>query len=149
MLRGNHECREMTTTHNFKKEVLYKYDQEVYQRILEVFDYLPLGAVVGNKFFTVHGGISPSLQLVKDINNIDRFREIPKKGLFCDLLWSDPIKKESGKIKNSFAHNSDRKCSYFYGKESTSKFLKKNNLLCLIRAHEVKFQGYEFHNWGK
>lgn len=28
---------------------------------------------------------------------IDRFEEIPKLGLFCDLVWADPIEHPKGK----------------------------------------------------
>lgn len=43
-----------------------------------MFDCMSLAAVVNNKFFVVHGGISPELTDIKSINSIDRFREIPK-----------------------------------------------------------------------
>jgi serine/threonine-protein phosphatase 2B catalytic subunit len=26
-----------------------------------------------------------------DLKKIDRFHEPPRNGLFCDLLWSDPV----------------------------------------------------------
>ena len=31
---------------------------------------------------------------VDDIRALDRFREPPLTGLFCDLLWSDPFNEE-------------------------------------------------------
>lgn len=37
---------------------------------MTAFDALPLAAVVNNQFFCVHGGISPELKLVSDINNV-------------------------------------------------------------------------------
>lgn len=68
LLRGNHECREMTSIFNFKKECIYKYDQEVYKEIMTMFDCLSLAAIVNNKFFVVHGGISPELKEISNIN---------------------------------------------------------------------------------
>ena len=138
MLRGNHECREMTSIHNFKQEILKKFDSEIYDRIIEVFDHLPLAAVIGGKFLAVHGGLSPGGKTIGDFNLIDRFREIPKTGVFCDMLWSDPVTEADGSIKNGFKINTARKCAYFYGKEATKKFLQKNKLISIIRAHEVK-----------
>ena len=36
-------------------------DIEAYNVFIDVFDYLPLAAVVSNKFFCMHGGLSPSI----------------------------------------------------------------------------------------
>ena len=59
---------------------------------MDFFDCLPLAATVNDLFLCVHAGISPKLSEVGDINTkIKRFQEPPIVGLFCDLLWSDPI----------------------------------------------------------
>jgi serine/threonine-protein phosphatase 2B catalytic subunit len=42
MLRGNHECRNMTDHFTFKEEVYKKFDAEVYELIMDAFDALPL-----------------------------------------------------------------------------------------------------------
>jgi serine/threonine-protein phosphatase 2B catalytic subunit len=42
MLRGNHECRSMTTHFNFRTECIMKYDLEVYDLFMDAFDTLPL-----------------------------------------------------------------------------------------------------------
>ena len=64
MLRGNHECRQLTSFFNFKNECEVKYDDEVYDRIMESFDSLPLACIINEKFVAVHGGISPSVESV-------------------------------------------------------------------------------------
>lgn len=147
MLRGNHESREMAQVFNFKQEVLYKFDQEVYSLITEWFDCLPLAAVVNKKFFAVHGGLSPDLEEVSQIDKLSRFTEIPKKGVCCDLVWSDPIAPEKSKQVKDFDFNNERKCSWVYGPHAIKNFLKKNGLLSIIRAHEVQFEGYKMHNY--
>jgi serine/threonine-protein phosphatase 2B catalytic subunit len=43
---------------------LYKYDQEIYAKIMDSFDFLPLGALINNRFLAIHGGISPAFQTV-------------------------------------------------------------------------------------
>lgn len=49
-------------------EGLNKYDQEVYEHFMDVCDSLPLASVINNKFFAVHGGISPEqLEMVKRV----------------------------------------------------------------------------------
>jgi serine/threonine-protein phosphatase 2B catalytic subunit len=66
MIRGNHECRQLTSYFNFKNECEIKYDLEIYDRAMDAFDCLPLACVINEKFASVHGGISPKLHKVKE-----------------------------------------------------------------------------------
>lgn len=43
---------------------MFKYDQEVYDEIMNMFDCLPLACFINGKFLCVHGGISPDLESV-------------------------------------------------------------------------------------
>lgn len=49
-LRGNHECRNMTQHFTFREEAISKFDEEVYNLVMEVFDAMPLAAVVNKKY---------------------------------------------------------------------------------------------------
>jgi len=40
---------------------------------MEMFDALPISCVVDDKYLAMHGGISPELNLIEDINKINRF----------------------------------------------------------------------------
>jgi len=148
MLRGNHECRQMTTFFNFRSECLYKYDQEIYDLFMDSFDNLPLSCIINGKFIALHGGISPELKTIEDIKRIDRFKETPKQGIFCDLLWADPVENEHGICESTFRSNDVRGCSYFYGCDAVNKFLDNNNLLSVIRAHEAQLDGFKMHTWS-
>lgn len=148
MLRGNHESRQLTSFFNFRTEVLEKFDLEVYERIMESFDFLPISCIVNNKFLCVHGGISPSIRFLKDIQSIDRKMEVPNKGGFCDLLWSDPLDTEVGTSVEKFRHNTVRECSFFYSVAAANEFLRENKLLCIVRAHEAQIDGYKMHKWN-
>lgn len=146
MLRGNHESRVMTSNFSFRKEVINKYGLDIYDLIMETFDTLPLACVLNNEYFVVHGGISPWIQTLDDIELVNRFCETPKDGLTCDLLWADPW-KDNKKVKN-FEENSIRGCSYVFGGKAVKKFLFQNKFKAIIRAHEVQMQGYKFHEFN-
>ena len=121
ILRGNHESAQLTAFFNFKEECTNKYDLETYLLFTESFNTLPIACVLNSKFLVVHGGISPELNLVfknkqvGDINNFNRFMDTPKSGLFCDLLWSDPVDNETGYQEKDFVYNETRGCSYYFG----------------------------------
>ena len=89
MLRGNHESKNMNRMYGFEGEVKHKYDEIVMGLFTEVFNTLPLSAVIQNKVFVVHGGISTDESvMLSDIAAIPRGRDIPESGLMSDLLWA-------------------------------------------------------------
>tara|TARA_B100000780_G_C21032465_1_gene414010 strand:- start:167 stop:322 length:156 start_codon:yes stop_codon:yes gene_type:complete len=49
---------------------------------------LPVVAVVDNKILCMHGGLSPELTSLEQINEVQRPTDIPDTGMLCDLLWS-------------------------------------------------------------
>jgi serine/threonine-protein phosphatase 2B catalytic subunit len=149
MLRGNHECRQMTTNFNFKKECEVKYDAEIYNLFMETFDCLPLSCSINEKFISLHGGLSPDLKKIEDISIISRFKEPPKNGLMCDILWSDPIEKDEDAKNVLYMPNSARNCSYIFGAKATKTFLEKNKFLSIVRAHETQLEGFKMHKWNK
>ena len=58
LLRGNHESRQITAAYGFKEEISRKYgNSSIWQTFMEVFDLLPLAAIVSNKIFCVHAGL--------------------------------------------------------------------------------------------
>merc|ERR1719399_2485135 len=149
MLRGNHECRQMTAFFNFRDECEYKYNAAVYDAIMDCFDSLPLAATINGKFLAVHGGISPDMKKLKDLNSVDRFHEPPREGIQCDLIWSDPMEDKEGqppkKGGDHWIPNEVRGCSYFFTFDAAVNFLQKNSLLSVIRAHEAQVEGYKMH----
>jgi diadenosine tetraphosphatase ApaH/serine/threonine PP2A family protein phosphatase len=77
--------------YGFYEECLRKYGSaKVWQVLTDLFDYLPLAAVIENQLFCPHAGLSPSMDTLDQINQIHRFEEVPHEGPMCDLLWSDP-----------------------------------------------------------
>ena len=114
LLRGNHECRQMTSYHNFREECLQKYDQEIYDLIMDSFDRLPIACIINGQFISLHGGISPDMDSCLEINKIDRFKEPPQLGVLCDILWSDPVDNDSGLQRSVWETNDSRGCSFYF-----------------------------------
>ena len=91
LIRGNHESRQTTRAYGFFQECVAKYKSiNVWEWITNAFDYLPLAAVIENRIFCVHGGLSPKIKTLDDINQLNRIQEIPIDGAMSDLMWSDP-----------------------------------------------------------
>jgi serine/threonine-protein phosphatase 2B catalytic subunit len=146
MLRGNHECRHLTKHFTFKLECTFKYGEAIYDACMTSFDSLPIAAVVNKQFFCVHGGISPSLKTPDDVNSFDRFREPPKSGLICDLLWTDPTEDYGTEDHDDeFVHNGARGCSYRYSYQAVCNFISRNHLLSVIRGHEAQDAGFRLY----
>ena len=57
---------------------------------MDLFDHLPLAAIVEGKILCIHGGLSPDIKTIDQIRTIDRKQEIPHQGAYSDLMWSDP-----------------------------------------------------------
>ncbi len=55
-----------------------------------VFNYLPIAAVIESKILCMHGGLSPDLKNYRVLRNLLRPTDVPDSGVLCDLLWSDP-----------------------------------------------------------
>ena len=140
LLRGNHETRLTSRNYGFYDEIHNKYGNEnAWNMFQEVFDYLPISAVIDDKIFCVHGGLSPDIRTIDEIRLIDRVVEAPSEGPFADLLWSDPYNlDDEGWAKNS------RGAGWLFGARVVADFNHLNGLELIARAHQLVQEGYEF-----
>ena len=138
LIRGNHETPEMTEVFGFAEECLRKLNGTIWQTFCDVFEYMPLGAVISGQYFCVHGGISPELETLQQIREIKRPLAIPISGMITDLLWSDPCAEvvEYGQ--------STRGSTVLWGIEPAKRFLSKNRLKYIVRGHQVAMEGYDY-----
>jgi len=138
LLRGNHECASINRIYGFYDECKRRYNLKMWKKFQEVFNVLPFAAVVDEKIFCIHAGLSPDLNTPEQIKRIMRPTDVPDAGLLCDLLWSDPEADISGWAEN------DRGVSYTFGADVVGKFLQKHDFDLVVRAHQVVEDGYEF-----
>ncbi|AEO66113.1 uncharacterized protein THITE_2113956 [Thermothielavioides terrestris NRRL 8126] len=138
LLRGNHECANVTRVYGFYDECKRRCNVKTWKTFIDTFNTLPIAAIVAGKIFCVHGGLSPALSHMDDIRNIARPTDVPDYGLLNDLLWSDPADMEQDWEAN------ERGVSYCFGKKVITDFLAANDFDLVCRAHMVVEDGYEF-----
>jgi serine/threonine-protein phosphatase PP1 catalytic subunit len=139
LLRGNHECTYVSRVYGFFDECSRAFPQmNAWKLFSDVFNYLPIAAIIGAKIFCVHGGISPDLKTLDDIRNIQRPIEVPEEGLLCDLLWSDPDPTVQNWTDN------ERGTSYCFGSPQVEAFLNTFDFDLICRAHQAVDDGYDF-----
>jgi serine/threonine-protein phosphatase 2A catalytic subunit len=138
ILRGNHESRQITQVYGFYDECLRKYGSaNVWKYFTDLFDYLPLTALIDHSTFCLHGGLSPSIDTLDQVRSLDRFQEVPHEGPMCDLLWSDPDDRSGWGI-------SPRGAGYTFGQDISETFNHTNGTSLVARAHQLVMEGY---NW--
>ncbi|KAH7104788.1 phosphoprotein phosphatase PPZ [Auriculariales sp. MPI-PUGE-AT-0066] len=140
LLRGNHECANVTRVYGFYDECKRRCNIKTWKSFIDVFNCLPIAAIVAGKIFCVHGGLSPALQSMDDIRAITRPTDVPDYGLLNDLLWSDPSDSAVDWEDN------ERGVSYCFGKMIINDFLARYDMDLICRAHMVVEDGYEFWN---
>ena len=84
----------------------------------DLFNLLPVAALIDDKILCMHGGLSPDLNNVSQLRGLSRPTDIPDNGLLCDLLWSDPDKEQ-----NEWGEN-DRGVSYTFGEKVVYDFIR-------------------------
>lgn len=142
--RGNHEAAKMNAIFGFQAEAKLKYNEEVFSMFGEAFRHLPLATVINGSVFVVHGGLSSRVPLgLAEVASLERAREPDDAAeLMVDLLWSDPMDRPG-------VERSPRGGGVLFGPDVTRSFLAENALLCVIRSHEVKPNGFEWQHGGR
>ncbi|RKO94838.1 serine/threonine-protein phosphatase PP1-beta catalytic subunit-like protein [Blyttiomyces helicus] len=138
LLRGNHEDAQLNRVFGFTDECKRKYNMKVWKTFVDCFNYMPIAALVSDKVFCCHGGLSPDLLKISQVDLIRKPCPIPEEGLMCDLLWADPEKNIKGFLPN------DRGASWVFGADVVERFCNENDIDLICRAHQVVEDGYEF-----
>ena len=139
LLRGNHECRAMRRYHGFYDECKRWYNVKLWKLFSEAaFDCMPAAAIVADKIFCVHGGLSPDLQKLEQIKELKRLPSVPDTGLLCDLLWSGPDRDVDAWGGN------EEGMSYKFGEKIVENFLSKFDFDLICCGRQVVGDGYKF-----
>ena len=139
LLRGNHESEALNKIYGFYDECKRRISIKCFKKITNLFNILPITALINDNILCMHGGLSKELNNLEQLNKILRPTEIPDDGLLCDLVWSDP----SDELNEEFGEN-ERNISVTFSKKVVEEFTNINGLDLICRAHQVVEEGFQF-----
>ncbi|GJM87375.1 hypothetical protein PR202_ga03323 [Eleusine coracana subsp. coracana] len=87
LLRGNHECASVNRIY--------------------------VAALIDEKILCMHGGLSPELNKLDQILNLNRPTDVPDTGLLCDLLWLSKTDMSFSLIANVTIFSAPNYCGEF------------------------------------
>lgn len=138
VLRGNHETDSICRIYGFFDEVKRRFSVRLFKEFTDVFNCLPVAALIEEIALCMHGGLSPELRHLRQIEQIYRPLVVPDEGLACDLLWSDPEEGSSG------WQPSERGVSFTFGEDVVKRVCDNLGIDIVLRAHQVVDEGYSF-----
>ncbi|KAK7845163.1 serine/threonine-protein phosphatase bsl1 [Quercus suber] len=165
LIRGNHEAADINALFGFRLECIERMGENdgiwAWTRFNQLFNYLPLAALIEKKIICMHGGIGRSINSVEQIEKLERPITMDAGSiilmdlLWCDLLiqlicifllttWykyrSDPTENDS---VEGLRPNARGPGLVTFGPDRVTDFCKRNKLQLIIRAHECVMDGFE------
>ncbi|RYR71803.1 hypothetical protein Ahy_A02g006024 [Arachis hypogaea] len=145
LIRGNHEAADINALFGFRIECIERMGENdgiwAWTRFNQLFNYLPLAALIEKKIICMHGGIGRSINSVEQIEKLERPITMDAGSIILmDLLWSDPTENDS---VEGLRPNARGPGLVTFGPDRVTEFCKKNKLQLIIRAHECVMDGFE------
>lgn len=173
LLRGNHETRDVNgwEEHYGERSFIYQCRERfgddlgfrVWEQTNQVFDRLPLSAVIDQDIFCVHGGIprpvtenddgTPASR-IQDVLNVPKVAGINPpyehedesyQQVASDCIWSDPAsdEQESHGVDpdTGFGESLRGGGAICFGEKAVTDFLKQQGFSYIMRAHEAHAEG--------
>lgn len=81
ILRGNHECASINRIYGFYDECKRRYNIKLWKTFTDCFNCLPIAAIIDEKIFTMHGGLSPDLNSMEQIRRVMRPTDVRSSSL--------------------------------------------------------------------
>eukprot|EP00164_Ancoracysta_twista_P002528 GFYU01003368.1.p1 GENE.GFYU01003368.1~~GFYU01003368.1.p1 ORF type:complete len:440 (-),score=91.75 GFYU01003368.1:87-1406(-) len=169
MLRGNHELRDVNGNEDhygegsFLTQCKAKYGEaagtELWEKVNQVFDRLPLAAIIDEDIFCGHGGFPRSAPGYPD--RLAAIRSVPcpasiepagdnEPPELCqaasDILWSDPGDVEWDYDPDGFGQSPRGGDAICFGTKAVEDFLTEHSLSYVMRAHQANAQGVSLTN---
>ncbi|CAA0828569.1 Serine/threonine-protein phosphatase BSL1 [Striga hermonthica] len=145
LIRGNHEAADINALFGFRIECIERMGENdgiwAWTRFNQLFNYLPLAALIEKKIICMHGGIGRSINSVEQIEKLERPITMDAGSIvLMDLLWSDPTENDS---VEGLRPNARGPGLVTFGPDRVTDFCKRNKLQLIIRAHECVMDGFE------
>ncbi|GMJ09152.1 BRI1 suppressor 1 (BSU1)-like 1 [Hibiscus trionum] len=145
LIRGNHEASDINALFGFRIECIERMGENdgiwAWTRFNQLFNCLPLAALIEKKIICMHGGIGRSIHSVEQIEKLERPITMDVGSIvLMDLLWSDPTENDS---IEGLRPNARGPGLVTFGPDRVMDFCKKNKLQLIIRAHECVMDGFE------
>ncbi|GMH31006.1 hypothetical protein Nepgr_032849 [Nepenthes gracilis] len=145
LIRGNHEAADINALFGFRLECIERMGENdgiwAWTRFNQLFNCLPLAALIEKKIICMHGGIGRSIHLIEQIEKLERPITMDAGSIvLMDLLWSDPTENDS---IEGLRPNARGPGLVTFGPDRVADFCKKNKLQLIIRAHECVMDGFE------
>ena len=139
LLRGNQEDLEISKLYGLAEECKEKLKEDINQpnsifnQLCNLFEYLPLAAIVNNQIFCCHNGISKSGLFLNEIQRLKFPIKVKTCQIAKDLLWNTPNINDKNFPMEYKPEKFDLNC--------LDNFLKNNKLKMIIRSHDVCQKG--------
>uniref|UniRef100_A0A0D9WCP8 Serine/threonine-protein phosphatase n=1 Tax=Leersia perrieri TaxID=77586 RepID=A0A0D9WCP8_9ORYZ len=145
LIRGNHEAADINALFGFRLECIERMGESdgiwAWTRFNQLFNYLPLAAMIEKKIICMHGGIGRSINTIEQIEKLERPITMDVGSIILmDLLWSDPTENDS---VEGLRPNARGPGLVTFGPDRVTEFCKRNRLQLIIRAHECVMDGFE------
>ncbi|XP_072996998.1 serine/threonine-protein phosphatase BSL1 homolog [Typha latifolia] len=145
LIRGNHEAADINALFGFRLECIERMGESdgiwAWTRFNQLFNCLPLAALIEKKIICMHGGIGRSINSVEQIEKLERPITMDVGSIvLMDLLWSDPTENDS---IEGLRPNARGPGLVTFGPDRVTDFCKRNKLQLIIRAHECVMDGFE------